>query len=53
MFYSLEMLVLKLERYKTVFLAYFLQKEEIKKFHNFGQNHGLTPFKKCQFCDFF
>ena len=24
----------------------------LKKFRNFGQNHGLTPLEKCQFATF-
>ena len=52
-FYSLKMLVFYLERYETRFLAYFVEKEEIEKFHNFGRNNGLTPLENCQFSDFF
>ena len=47
------MLVFYLERDQTLFLAYLTEKEEIKKFHDFGQNHGLTPLENCEFCDFF
>ena len=43
------MLVFNLERYQTRFLVYFTSKDEIKKFHNFGRNNGLTPLENCQF----
>ena len=59
------MLVFYVESYQTLSVdLYILAKKKgiktfvvnvctIKKFHNFGQNHGVTTLEKCQFFDYF
>ena len=52
-FYTLERRFFVLEYRKRHFSCrYWLKKKKLKKWPFFGQNHGLTPLKKCQFLDF-
>ena len=37
---------------KDLFLAYIAPPKKLEKWLFLGQNHGLTPLKKCQFFDF-
>ena len=37
----------------NTFLAYFAKNKNMTKFHIFDQNHGLTPWEKSRFFDFF
>ena len=37
---------------KDIFLAYTASKKNFEKWPYLDQNHGLTPFDKCQFFDF-
>ena len=37
---------------KDIFLAYIAFKKKLEKWPFLDQNHGLTPFEKCQFFDF-
>ena len=37
---------------KDIFLAYIAKKEKLKKWPFYNENHGLTPWEKCQFFDF-
>ena len=53
-FYSLERPFFVLEYRKRHFPGlYCLKKKMLEKWPFFDQNHGFTPFEKCQFLDFF
>ena len=37
---------------KDIFLPYIAKKKKLEKRPFLGQNHGLTPLRKCQFFGF-
>ena len=37
---------------KVIFLTNIALQKRLEKWHNLDQNHGLTPFEKCQFSKF-
>ena len=52
-FYSLERRFFVLEYYKRHFPGLYCQKKtKLEKWPFLDQNHGLTPWEKCQFFDF-
>ena len=52
-FYSLERRFFVPEYHKRHFPGlYCLKKTKLEKWPFLDQNHGLTPWEKCQFCDF-
>ena len=52
-FYSLERLVLYLERHQTLlFGLLLLKRKNAKADYNFYKSDGLTPLQKWEFCDF-
>ena len=52
-FYNLEKRFFVLEYRKRQFsYLFYLKKKKLEKWPFFDQNHGLTPFEKCQIIDF-
>ena len=51
-FFSLERRFFDLEYHKRHFPGLYCLKKKLKKWPFLDQNHGLTPFEKCEFFDF-